>query len=291
VTGASALDLVAAKPSDLVSQLNAAATAFWISPFVAVPVVIAFFVSPIAGVALLVPAIPLFVWLLFRDRARRSVIAFYDVNDEVETWFQELTDVFGLLQASQRKWRINEAGRVETAYQSKVNAGASALISRSPAVVSLDPPSVLKTNITVPTITVGKAALLFLPDRILVREGRTYAEVAYSALETASYGQNFIENERPPTDSQQVGTTWKFVNKSGGPDRRFNNNAQLPIMLYGRLELMTADGLFWIFDVSKADVPEKLATVLGAAPTTLGTIIDAEADDDPGAVPAIESAT
>src|SRR4029078_6548384 len=109
------------------------------------------------------------------------------------------------------KWRINEAGRVETAYQSKVNAGASALISRSPAVVSLDPPSVLKTNITVPTITVGKAALLFLPDRILVREGRRYAEVAYSALQTASYGQRFIENERPPTDSQQVDTTWKFV--------------------------------------------------------------------------------
>ena len=31
------------------------------------------------------------------------------------------------------------------------------------------------------------------------------------------------------------GQTWRFVNKNGGPDRRFNNNIQLPIVLYGQL--------------------------------------------------------
>ena len=31
--------------------------------------------------------------------------------------------------------------------------------------------------------------------------------------------------------------TWQYANKSGGPDRRFNNNRQLPICLYGILSL------------------------------------------------------
>lgn len=57
------------------------------------------------------------------------------------------------------------------------------------------------------------------------------------------YTKKFIESEAVPKDTQIVGQTWKYVNKSGGPDRRFRDNRQLPICLYGRLELSSASGL------------------------------------------------
>ena len=38
-----------------------------------------------------------------------------------------------------------------------------------------------------------------------------------------------------------VGRTWQFVNKSGGPDRRYAQNQKLAICEYGQIELKAAD--------------------------------------------------
>lgn len=68
-------------------------------------------------------------------------------------------------------------------------------------------------------------------------------------------GQRFIEEERLPEDADQVGHTWRYVNKDGSPDRRFSNNPRLPVMLYGQLDLISSGGLlerFHVSDVSKA---------------------------------------
>jgi DNA polymerase-3 subunit epsilon len=102
----------------------------------------------------------------------------------------------------------------------------------------------------------------FLPDRVLVRHGSQYADIPYAAVSARMEPQRFIEEASPPTDSQCVGTTWKFVNKSGGPDRRFNNNRQLPIMLYGRLTMGTPQGLLAVWDFSRPDVAASLAEAL-----------------------------
>jgi hypothetical protein len=74
--------------------------------------------------------------------------------------------------------------------------------------------------------------------------------------------QRFIESEPPPADAQCVGTTWQYANKSGGPDRRFKNNRQLPIMLYGRLTLTTPQGLLMAWDFSRPEVAASLADAL-----------------------------
>jgi hypothetical protein len=46
------------------------------------------------------------------------------------------------------------------------------------------------------------------------------------------------------------------VNKSGGPDRRFANNRQLPVMRYGELRMQSSTGLneaIQISNVQSAD--------------------------------------
>jgi DNA polymerase-3 subunit epsilon len=74
--------------------------------------------------------------------------------------------------------------------------------------------------------------------------------------------QRFIESETPPSDARCVGTTWQYTNKSGGPDRRFKDNRQLPIMLYGRLTLTSPHGVLMVWDFSRPDVAESLAEAL-----------------------------
>jgi hypothetical protein len=120
----------------------------------------------------------------------------------------------------------------------------------------------LKTNIEVPSIVAGKCALYFLPDRLLIREGKQFTDVSYEHLQVFQKDQRFIETGPPPADGNLVDTTWTYVNKDGGPDRRFNNNRQLPVMLYGRLILTTATGLYWIVQISRYQAAEPLAQVI-----------------------------
>src|SRR5205085_12261094 len=117
------------------------------------------------------------------------------------------------------------------------NAGASHLINRVGASFSTANPKILVANITVPSVKSGSTTLYFLPDRILVRTGRKWSDVGYEHLRVDVHHQRFIEESSTPRDGTQVGTTWKFVNKGGGPDRRFKDNRQLPVMLYGRVTL------------------------------------------------------
>jgi len=72
----------------------------------------------------------------------------------------------------------------------------------------------------------------------------------------------FVEGESVPSDSQQVDSTWRYVNKKGGPDRRFSNNRQLPIMQYGVLAFSSASGLSALFMCSRVDVTTAFRTSL-----------------------------
>ena len=61
----------------------------------------------------------------------------------------------------------------------------------------------------------------------------------------------YVESESVPSDARIIGQTWQYVNKKGGPDKRFKNNRQLPICAYSQLNLSTSDGLDVRFFSSK----------------------------------------
>lgn len=67
--------------------------------------------------------------------------------------------------------------------------------------------------------------------------------MSYSDVTTSVYVQHFIEREVVPKDAQVVDHTWQHVNKSGGPDKRFQNNKKIPVCLYGGMEVRAAAGL------------------------------------------------
>jgi hypothetical protein len=278
ITGATAIELVPSGPGDLVEQLNQAASHVPLSVIALVVLVIfAALVQGVAAMAVLVLGLPGIVWLGLRDKARRTVVAFYDVEDEHARWLTDLVAAFEGLASAHRLWRVTEAGNVQTTYQYKVNSGASRIIKRIDARVGLSGPKRLATNIAVPSVTCGRQALHFLPDRLIVRDGRRFSDIAYEALDTSFNAGRFIEDGRVPRDGQQVDTTWRFVNIKGGPDRRYNNNRQLPVMLYGNIEAASQAGLHWVLQCSRVPLAERAEQAIRSAPTFVPEDVEAAA--------------
>ena len=106
--------------------------------------------------------------------------------------------------------------------------------------------------------------MYFLPDRILVRDGRRYADVPYASCRITGTATRYIEEGSVPRDAERIGTTWKYVNKGGGPDRRYKNNRKLPILRYGQLTLTTPSGLSFIWQTSQAAPSGAVSSTLQA---------------------------
>lgn len=219
------------------------------------------------GLILWLVAAPFCWWLFLRDKARRTVVAFYEVNDAPAAWFDALVADWSSLVDSQRRWRVVQEGQIRTTYQHKTNAGATSVVRRIACAANLRGPRHLSTNVAVPSLVAGRSSLHFLPDRVLVRDHKRYSDVAYGELTVYGACERFMEDPgRCPSDAQQVGQTWQFVNVKGGPDRRYSRNRVLPIMLYGALDMTSRHGLSWRVQVSRGEAAVTVARRLRAAP-------------------------
>lgn len=147
----------------------------------------------------------------------------HELDAGAEARFTALKTAFSQLASSQEVWHIEAAGRT---HDWKRNAGATGLVGRGSIRPGRGSPPRVEMNITVPTLPAGRQHLYFMPDQILVYEGSRVGAVAYSELR-ANAGLDVFSEDRPvPPDARVIGTTWRYVNKNGGPDRRFNKNRQ-----------------------------------------------------------------
>ncbi|BBZ24314.1 DUF4236 domain-containing protein [Mycolicibacter hiberniae] len=266
VTGSTAFELEPTSSDDVVEQLNGASSrvawGWWVTgaAFLLGLVTLPF------GLIVWALAAPGCAWLVLNDRAHKTVVLFYDVHDEHLSWFDSVVTQWAWLTDSQRVWRVLESGAVITTYQFKTNSGAGSLLSRVTGSATTTGPKELATNIAVPSIRAGNAALYFLPDRALVREGKHFSDIGYAHLHVSAGQTRFIENAAPPGDAVQVDHTWQYVNVKGGPDRRYKDNRQLPVMRYSTLDITSSQGLQWQLQVSRDGSTAAVATALSARP-------------------------
>ncbi|MEU3271104.1 hypothetical protein ABZ639_09655 [Saccharomonospora sp. NPDC006951] len=249
------MEMTEVTASELVKQLNEAAKAVRFWPWFLILTLGLSLVSPL----FLIPGGPLTLWLFWKDQVRRKVVVFYDVAGEDAHRFQRSVDSFKQAAGTQRAWQIIAAGEVRTTHQHKVNAGASSVVSRIPLIMTQRGPRNIATNIAMLSLTTAQRSLYLLPDRVLVRDGKHYADVAYDKLTSLASIQHFVEDEMTPSDSVVLGHTWQFVNVKGGPDRRFKNNRMLPILEYGRLTLASDGGYRALLDFSTPEASSALA--------------------------------
>jgi len=85
---------------------------------------------------------------------------------------------------------------------------------------------------------------------VLIVDAAGVGAVSYNDLSIAHSTTRFIEAQGVPADATVVGQTWKYVNKSGTPDKRFKNNYQIPIALYEEIHFASKSGLNEVIQVS-----------------------------------------
>ena len=159
-----------------------------------------------------------------------------DQAAEVERRMAPLTKIA----TSKKLWYISQTSKVK---DKKRSAGASNTIKRNNCKVSNNVPFPFKTNAPAVCFDVGKEKLVFLPDKLFVFQGGKIGALNYSDVTTEVKGQRFIEEEKVPKDAKVIEHTWKYVNKSGAPDKRFNDNRKIPVCLYGKLFVRSDSGL------------------------------------------------
>lgn len=255
---------------ELLSEINVKHKKPRLAPLVIIAAIIALVVAYalkvqdwVYIVVVLVAAIVYFI-AHRRDQLVKTVVLFYELDDPANTAYQRLLDSYKEIKESSRAWRITTSKRVTDTYEWKTQAGASSLVNRHGATCAINTPAYFSTNLLVPAIAAGKQSLYFFPDRLLMYESNRVVPVPYSKLHLEFGNSRFIEGQGVPRDAQVVGHTWQYVNKSGGPDKRYKNNRQLPIVLYSELGFTNATGLDVTIQLSKSNVGSNLREALGA---------------------------
>jgi len=78
--------------------------------------------------------------------------------------------------------------------------------------------------------------------------------VEYRDLRFSIEDAPFIETGNYPYEAKVIGKTWHYVNKHGGPDRRFKDNKEFPVVEYELITLSSSTGLLEAFMVSRKGV-------------------------------------
>lgn len=200
------------------------------------------------------------------DQFKKNVVLMYDLEGSSLSSYQDLFGAIDALARCGAVWHVTARGNV---YDPRYHAGAGQLINRRRLAVGYRDPPYIKTNLSVPFLPMGGHSLYFLPDYLLVYASNGVGAIAYSDLSVSADTTQFIEDGFVPYDAVVVGHTWRYVNKNGGPDRRFNNNRQLPICKYEELRIASSTGLLDVVQASRIGVSNALQTAISSVVTSI----------------------
>jgi hypothetical protein len=236
VEGGDLQHMVDSDAASILKQINENRSAIGMWPIPASICVIAFGAATLATVpgnwilCLFGSVIGLIALITYRwDRARHTTVLMYDLNDDALKIFEFFVREFEMLAFTKKALNIEAEGRV---HDWKRRAGAHSEVKSSPAQFGFGTPKRIETNISVPYISGGMNTVYFFPDLLIVQQRNGIGGVDYREVRVEFQNQRWIEADWIPSDAQQVGSTWRYVRRDGGPDRRFNINRQLPIMNY-----------------------------------------------------------
>lgn len=196
------------------------------------------------------------------DVLNGTAILNYSLEPDAANEYSKLQAPFRQLAECERVWHIDAtAHNADTKY----HAGASVRMDRKETEPKFTKPPKVQCNIDVPVLQTNDVTLYFFPDRLLVYDSAGVGSVTYASLEVEGGENRFVESESVPRDSRQVDRTWRYVNKKGGPDRRFANNRELPVMQYGLLGFSNPQGLKAVFMCSRGNVPSQFVSAFSDA--------------------------
>ena len=163
----------------------------------------------------------------------------YTIDEEQRASINERLSPLKKIASSECIWRITQSSSV---LNRKYSSGAGETIKRVHCSALKNLPFPFKSNEKAVCFKSGKETFIFLPDKFFIIQKGKLGALNYSDLTYTVNGVRFVESGTVPEDAKIVGDTWKYVNKNGTPDKRFGDNRQLPICLYGELAIRSKTG-------------------------------------------------
>lgn len=184
-------------------------------------------------------------------RSKGKIDLDYEIEDAQKEEVDKQMEPVLKITDCDRLWRIMQSSKVA---DKKYAAGATNTVKRVACKSSQTSPFPFRTDSTVACFKSKKELLAFFPDKLFIIQGTKIGALNYSDVSMDVHTTRFIESGRIPKDAKVVDRTWKYVNKSGGPDKRFKNNSELPVCLYGEIDLKSSSGLNTIIMFSNANI-------------------------------------
>jgi hypothetical protein len=180
------------------------------------------------------------VWVRWRDKMRKLTVLFFEPDETTAKHFEAIAR--GTQSAASAR-KLQAVAATSKYSDTKYSAGASSGLKLTKASCAIGQAPGVVANVDAPILQATKITLAFYPDRILAFQGKTVGAIEYAELEASNSPVTFVESGAVPSDATVTGKTWQYVNKKGGPDKRFKNNREMPLCRYNELRLTTDRGL------------------------------------------------
>jgi len=213
------------------------------------------------------------------DKRRFEMELHYEMDEQFKNVYQQLNERFATFSRSARVWQYLDARQTN---DYKRNGGAGKLIKRvavNGIFAHQVPLPYFMTNVAIPCLKLRYIEFYFLPERLIIKRGNAFAAVFYKNLRIEGSTTRFIEEERVASDAEVVGQTWRYVNKQGGPDRRFNNNRQIPICAYSEYTITSDTGIYEVVTTSRKGAMDEFVAYLSKIGELQSRIGTASAED------------
>ncbi len=208
----------------------------------------------------------LLVLLLYRtQKAKMTISLSYkgNLSEEAASQFSSVREALEGLASSGRIWRLPDSARLP-----KTGEVAPSPERDSARVGLLATPGI-KADVPVWGIEAGDESIFFFPEGALVYTDDRYDPLPYNSLKVAFSSTRFFEEEDLPDDATVVDHTWRFSRADGSPDPRYKrDNVQIPIVLYGLLEISAPSLPKVRLEVSDRPAAARFARTFGAEVST-----------------------
>lgn len=229
IKNSNAANMVSAGLEELLAAANASLKSYSLA-------LVCFFTTLVIGCAFPPLWILSLISLIYALRVKKNGVINleYTFEDNQAELVKERMKPLQNIAKSKKVWWITQSSKV---IDKKYAAGANNTLDRKNCKASGTVPFPFKTNSIAVSFRLKKETLVFLPDKLFVIQGMKIGALNYEDVRTSVAGQRFIEREAVPKDAKVIDYTWQYVNKTGGPDKRFQNNKKIPVCLYGKMEV------------------------------------------------------
>jgi hypothetical protein len=204
----------------------------------------------------------LLVLLLYlTQKAKTTIYLSYkgNLDEETASRFTSVREALEGLASSGRIWCLPDSARLPKTGEVAPSP------EREPVRVGLLSTPGIKADVPVWGIEAGDATLFFFPEGALIYTEDRYDPLPYNSLKVGFSSGRFFEEEDLPDDATVVERTWRFSRPDGSPDPRYKkDNVEVPVVLYGLLQISTPSGPKVRLEVSDRLAAARFASTFGA---------------------------